>query len=155
MNRQSSNNNRRVRWRWLLRRKNALNHVYKSKNGRNFQFTKFSFINFSLPTEGVFQVNGWNRPEANLSVVDFHSQPREMLTPKPPNTFIHQPDRVAPKASDVSAADWLYQQTWKNTIFFHACCHGFSQCRKSLYNTAVYVINMFNYSEFFLICLDI
>ena len=23
--------------------------------------------------------------------------------------FIHQPDRVAPKASDVSAADWLYQ----------------------------------------------
>ena len=25
--------------------------------------------------------------------------------------FIHQPDRVAPKASDVSAADWLYQHT--------------------------------------------
>ena len=24
---------------------------------------------------------------------------------------IHQPDRVAPKASDVSAADWLYQHT--------------------------------------------
>ena len=48
MNRQSSNNNRRVRWRWLLRRKNALNHVYKSKNRRNFQFTKFSFIDFFL-----------------------------------------------------------------------------------------------------------
>ena len=32
--------------------------------------------------------------------------------------FIHQPHRVAPKASDVSAADWLYQHTWKNTIFF-------------------------------------
>ena len=40
--------------------------------------------------------------------------------------FIHQPDRVAPKASDVSAADWLYQHTWKNTIFFHVCCYGFS-----------------------------
>ena len=25
--------------------------------------------------------------------------------------FIHQPDRVAPKPSDVSAADWLYQHT--------------------------------------------
>ena len=55
--------------------------------------------------------------------------------------FIHQPERLAPKASDVSAADWLYQHTWKNTIFFHVCCYGFSQSRKSLYNTAVYVIN--------------
>ena len=48
MNRQSSNNNRRVRWRWLLRWKNALNHDYKNNNGRNFQFTKFSFIDFVL-----------------------------------------------------------------------------------------------------------
>ena len=29
-------------------KKNALNYVYKSKNGRNFQFTKFSFIDFFL-----------------------------------------------------------------------------------------------------------
>ena len=57
--------------------------------------------------------------------------------------FIHQPGRVAPKASDVSAADWLYQQTWKNTIFFHLYCYGFSRSRKSLYNTAVYVIKSF------------
>ena len=35
-----------------------------------------------LPTEEVFQVNGQNRPVANLPVVDFLSQPREMLTPK-------------------------------------------------------------------------
>ena len=48
MNRQSSKNNRRVRWRWLLRWKNALNHDYKNNNGRNFQFTKFSFIDFVL-----------------------------------------------------------------------------------------------------------
>ena len=32
--------------------------------------------------------------------------------------FIHQLDQAAPKASDVAAADWLYQDTWKNTIFF-------------------------------------
>ena len=56
--------------------------------------------------------------------------------------FIHQPDQVAPKASGVSAADWLYQHTWKNTIFFHVCCYGFSLGQKSLYNTAVYVINI-------------
>ena len=40
----------------------------------------------SLPIEEVFQVNGQNRSVANLPVVDFHSQPREMLTPKPLNT---------------------------------------------------------------------
>ena len=55
--------------------------------------------------------------------------------------FIHQPDRVAPKASDVSPADWLYQLMWKKkTIFSRVCCCGFSQGRKSLYNTTVYVI---------------
>ena len=54
--------------------------------------------------------------------------------------FIHQPDRVAPKASDVSAADWLYQHMSKSTIFFHVCCYGFSQGRKSLCNPAVYVM---------------
>ena len=46
------------------------------------------------------------------------------------------------KKSDVSGANWLYQHTWKNTIFFHACFYGFSQGRKSLYNTAVYLINI-------------
>ena len=155
MNRQSSNNNRRVRWRWLLRWKNALNHDYKNNNGRNFQSKNSHLLTLSLPTEEVFQVNGQNRPVANLPVVDFHSQPREMLTSKPLNMqlsvfllvywfsspsrkvwtslsvsdtdffsvlatiiqessdkqlvmrivkalpFIHQPDRVAPKASDV------------------------------------------------------
>ena len=33
--------------------------------------------------------------------------------------FIHQLDRAAPKASDVAAADWLYQDTWKKyDVFF-------------------------------------
>ena len=39
----------------------------------------------SLPIEEVFQVNGQNQSVANLPVVDFYSQPREMLTPKPLN----------------------------------------------------------------------
>ena len=43
-------------------------------------------LTLSLPTEEVFEVNGQNQSERNLPVVDFHSQPREMLTPKPLNT---------------------------------------------------------------------
>ena len=40
----------------------------------------------SLATEEIFQVHGQNRPVANLPVVDFRSQPREMPLPKPLNT---------------------------------------------------------------------
>ena len=43
-------------------------------------------LTLSLPTEEVFQVNDQNRRVANLPVVDFHSQSREILTPKPLNT---------------------------------------------------------------------
>ena len=46
-----------------------------------FNLQDSHFLTLSLPTK-VFQVHGWNRPVANLPVVDFHSQPREMLTPK-------------------------------------------------------------------------
>ena len=45
-------------------------------------------LTLSLPIDEGLQVNGQDRPEANLPVVDFHSQPKEMLTPKPRNTQI-------------------------------------------------------------------
>ena len=48
-----------------------------------FNLKNSHLLTFSLPTEEVFQVNGQNRPVANLPAVDFHSQPREMPTPKP------------------------------------------------------------------------
>ena len=51
-----------------------------------FHLQNSHLVTLSLPTKEVFQVNGQNRPVANLPVVDFHSQPREMLTPKPLNT---------------------------------------------------------------------
>ena len=35
--------------------------------------------------------------------------------------FIHQPDRVAQKASDVSAADWRYQTHVKKYDIFFTC----------------------------------
>ena len=44
------------------------------------------FLTLSLPTKEVFQVNGKTRPVANLPVVDFHSQLKEMPTPKSLNT---------------------------------------------------------------------
>ena len=33
------------------------------------------------------------------------------------------------------------KHTWKNILFFHVCCYGFSQGWKSLYKTVVYKIN--------------
>ena len=70
----------------LLGWKNALNHNYKNNNGHNFQLKKSHLLTLSSPTEEVFEVNSQNQPVANLQVVDFHSQPREMPTPKPLNT---------------------------------------------------------------------
>ena len=50
-----------------------------------FNLQNFHLLTLSLHTEEVFQISGQNRPVANLPVVDFHSQQREMLTPKPLN----------------------------------------------------------------------
>ena len=59
-----------------------------------FNFQNSNLLTLSLPTEEVFQVNGQNRPATNRLAVDFHSQPREMLTPKPVIEFnfaiVHQ-----------------------------------------------------------------
>ena len=66
--------------------------------------------------------------------------------------FIHQPDRVARKACDVSAADWRYQHMKKYRIF-HMCCYNFSQSWKSLQNTAVCLIN--NCKNLIFVCLTI
>ena len=47
-----------------------------------FNLQNSHLLTLSLPTEEVFQVHGQNWPVANLPVGNFHSQPREMLTPK-------------------------------------------------------------------------
>ena len=51
-----------------------------------FNLQNSHVLTLSLPTEEVFQVNGQNGLVANLLGVDFCSQPREMLSPKPLNT---------------------------------------------------------------------
>ena len=50
-----------------------------------FNLPDSHLLTLSSPTEEVFQVDGQNRPVANLPIVEFHSQPREVLTPKPLN----------------------------------------------------------------------
>ena len=146
-----------------------MNHDCKTNEGRNFQFTKFSFIDFVLndrrslsgkrpksssdkssscrfsfsaernantkATEDVtssFLLVYWfsypcRKVWTSLSVSNTYffsvldaiiwesSDKQLLLRIVRALPFIHQPDRVAPKASDVSAADLLYQYTWKNT----------------------------------------
>ena len=64
--------------RWIMITKTTMVIIFNLKNSH--------LLTLSLPKQKVFQVNDQNRPVANLPVVDFHSQPREMLTPKPLNT---------------------------------------------------------------------
>ena len=141
-----------------------LNHDYKINNGRNFQFTKFSFIDFVL-TDGR-SLSG-KRPKsasgkssscrfsfsaernANTKATEYvtfgfsfsilvflpflsmnltvckrygilsvlaaiiRESSDKLLVLRIVKTlpFIHQPDRVVPKADDASAAGWLYQHT--------------------------------------------
>ena len=71
----TSNKNRKVRWRtqdenmhWIITK--------KKNNGPSFQNSQL--LNWSLPTEEFSQLQGQNRPVANLLVIDFRSQPRDM-----------------------------------------------------------------------------
>ena len=57
--------------------KNALNQ-YKNNNGPNFNTQNSQLPTLSLATEEIFKVNDQKRPVANIPVVDFHSQPREI-----------------------------------------------------------------------------
>ena len=54
--------------------------------GRNFQYKKLLVIDFVLTDRGNLSGTRLKRPVANLSVVAFRSQPREMPLPKPLNT---------------------------------------------------------------------
>ena len=147
---------------WVVITKTTIVVIFNLKNSH--------LLTLSWLTKEVFQVNGRNRPVANLSVSIFilsrekyqhqsHSIRNfrfflryfgflPLLEKFEPHClsairifscfsrhnsrkfrqiimrivkalpFIHQPDWVVPKASDVSATDWLYQYKWKNTKFF-------------------------------------
>ena len=93
---------------WIMITKTRMVVIFNLQNSH--------LLTLSLPTEEVFQVNGQNRPVANLPVVDFHSQPREMLTPKPLNTqlsvfllvyWFSSPSRKVWTSLSVSDTDFL------------------------------------------------
>ena len=66
--------------------KTCVESLQKQTMGLIFNVQNSQLSNWSLPTEEIIQVPGQNRPVANLPVVDFRSQPREMPLPKPLNT---------------------------------------------------------------------
>ena len=68
-------NSKDGKMRWIMMTKPTMVVIFNLKNSY--------LLTLSLPTEEVFQVNGQNQLVTNLLVVDFHSQPREMLIPKP------------------------------------------------------------------------
>ena len=69
-----------------LKMKTCVESLQKQTMGLIFNIQNFQLLNWSLPTEEIIQVTGQNRPVANLPVVNFRSQPREMPLPKPLNT---------------------------------------------------------------------
>ena len=66
--------------------KECIETIQKWTMGVIFNIQNCQLLNWSLPTEEIFQVYGQNRPVENLSVVGFRSQPREMPLPKPLNS---------------------------------------------------------------------
>ena len=50
--------------------KEPMDVIFNKKNSQ--------LLTRSFPVEEIIQVNGQNRPVANLPVIDFRSQPREM-----------------------------------------------------------------------------
>ena len=66
--------------------KTCVESLQKQTVGLILTIQNSQLLNWSLLKEEIIQVPGQNRPMANLSVVDFRSQPRKMLLPKPLNT---------------------------------------------------------------------
>ena len=69
-----------------LKMRTCVESLQKQTMGLICNIQNFQLLNWSLPTEEIIQVTGQNRPVANLPVVNFRSQPREMPLPKPLNT---------------------------------------------------------------------
>ena len=69
-----------------LKMRTCVESLQKQTMGLIFNIQNFQLLNWSLPTEEIIQVPDQNRPVANLPVVDFCFQPREMPLPKPLNT---------------------------------------------------------------------
>ena len=68
-----------------LKMKTCVESLQKQTMGLIFNVQNSQLSDWSLPTEEIFQIHGQNQPVANLEVVDFRSQRREMSLLKPLN----------------------------------------------------------------------
>ena len=69
-----------------LKRRKCVETLQKQTMDVIFNTLNSHLLSRSLPTEEIFQVNGQNRRVANPPVVEFPSQPRERLLPRPLRT---------------------------------------------------------------------
>ena len=65
-----------------LKMKKSVEPLQKQKMGVAFFSQNSQLLTFSYQPKKCFHVNGRNRPVANLSVVDFRSQPQEIPLPR-------------------------------------------------------------------------
>ena len=102
-----------------------------------------SYKIFPYQRKKYFQVNSQNRPVVNLPVFNFRSQPQKMsLSNHWMSKFrfflfefwFSSPSPEKPTCQQLNG-DIKYKR--KTIVSFHARCYGFSQGRKSFYNTAV------------------
>ena len=68
------------------KRRKCVETLQKQKMDVIFNTLNSHLLSRSLPTEEIFQVNGQNRRVAIPPVVEFPSQPRERLLPRPLRT---------------------------------------------------------------------
>ena len=88
------NENKRIDNPWIkivkcvgaLKMKTRVESLQEQTMGLIFNIQNYQLLNCSLPAEEIFQVHGQNLPVANLPVVNFRSQPREMPLVNPLNT---------------------------------------------------------------------
>ena len=89
---------------------------------RNANTKATEYVTFSFPVSRLVLFPFWEESEPHglsairilsvlAAIIRESSNKRLVMRIVKALPFIHQPDRVAPKASDVSAADWLYQHT--------------------------------------------
>ena len=71
------NENKRIDNPWIGALKKKTGVESTKKMGLIFSIQNSQLLNWSLPTGEIFQVHGQNKPVANLSIVDFRSEPRE------------------------------------------------------------------------------
>ena len=96
---------------------------YQSRWIRNFRFFP-SYFGFSTASTKLWKSMSvsdtdflvFKQPLSEKILTNNHGLRMVRASP-----FIHQPDRVARKASDVLAADWLYQRHVKKHRIFFTC----------------------------------